>query len=154
MPKVIVDKLMDLCHDHAEQIAEQWYKSLTTNVRTADCTKLPREGAIRHAVDMYKNMGKMYFAEDCFKAVEQVLDSGGLVEDFFARGISLEENIYALILMRRHIWLYADFQALFNLNVNDMYNAVDSLNRVLLVFDYATYITAAKYHQLRIMADK
>ena len=30
-----------------------------------------------------------------------------------AKEIPLEEAIYALIMMRRHLWLYADFQALF-----------------------------------------
>jgi hypothetical protein len=145
MRAAIIDKLMDFCEQNAAQIAEQWYKSLSTNPRTTNCLKLSKDGCIRHAMNIYRNMKEMFFAKDCYKAVEHILDVGGFVEDFFARGIPPEEVVYALILMRRHIWLYADSQALFNLDTNDMYNAVACTTRVLLVFDYATYLVVKKY---------
>jgi hypothetical protein len=154
MQKAIVDKLMDFCELHAEQIAEQWYKALSTNPRTVTCRKLSREGCLRHAMYIYQNIEQMFFADDCYKAVEHVLDVGGFVEDFYARGIPLEELVYTLILLRRHIWLYADSQALFNLDVSDMYNAVNSTTRILLVFDYATYIAARKYRELAARAGR
>jgi len=154
MQKAIIDKLMDFCQFNGEQIAELWYKALSTNPKTASFHKMSKEGCIRHALTMYKNMEHMFFSEDCNKAVEHVLDVGSFVEDFYARGIPVEEVVYALILMRRHIWLYADIQALFDLNVNDMYNAVNSINRILLVFDYATYVTTRKYRELTIKTGK
>jgi hypothetical protein len=148
MQKAIVDKLMDFCELHGEKIAEHWYKALSTNPRTFAFRKLPKDACLRHVMTIYTNMEHMFFAEDCYKAVEHVLDVGGFVEDFFARGIPIEEVIYALILARRHIWLYADAQALFDLNMTDMYNYVNSTNRILLVFDYATYITTRKYREM------
>lgn len=149
MQKAVVDKLMDFCQFNGGQIAELWYKALSTNPKTANFCKMSKEGCIRHALIMYKNMVEMFFAEDCYKAVERVLDVSGFVEDVYARGIPAEEVVYALILMRRHIWLYAESQALFDLNVSDMYNCVNSVNRILLVFDYANYITTRKYRELR-----
>jgi hypothetical protein len=152
--KTITDKLMDFCEYHADQIAEEWYKALSTNARTATCRKLSKEGCLRHATYIYHHLAQMFFAQDCYKEVEHVLDVCGFIEDCYARGIPLEELIYTLILLRRHIWLYADSQALFNLNVNDMYNAIDSTTRVLLVFDYATYVAVRKYRELAARAVK
>jgi hypothetical protein len=154
MQKAIVDKLMDFCQINGEQIAELWYKAISTNPKTASFRKMSREGCILHALTLYKNIEQMFFSDDCYKTVARVLDVGGFVEDFYARGIPVEEVVYALILMRRHIWLYADGQALFNLDVCDMYNYVNSTNRILLVFDYATYITTSKYREFAAKTGK
>jgi hypothetical protein len=90
----------------------------------------------------------MYFADNCFETVEHTLDVSGFAEDFFARGIPLEEVLYAVVLLRRHLWLYADSQAVFSSSVMDMYNALDSINRVTLVFDYVLFVTARKYGEM------
>ena len=150
IPKSMIDKLMDMCDRHAPQIAELWYKSLSTNPRTTGCLVVPKEICIKHAQVIYKSIADMYFADDCFKAVEQTLDITGLVDTFFARGVPLEQVQYALILLRRHIWLYADSQMLFSPSVVDMTLAVDSINRILLVFDYASYYLARTYRELTI----
>lgn len=148
MPGTTFDKLMGMCEQHADQIADLWYKALITNSRTPAFAAASREGCLRHAVNIYQNITRMYSADDCYQAVRHVLDVGGFVEDFYARSVPLEEVIYALVLLRRHIWLYADSQALFSPSIVDMYNAVDSINRICLVFDYAFYIVANKYGEL------
>jgi hypothetical protein len=144
----LVDKLMTMSEQHADQIADSWYKALSTNSRTPAFASVSRDGCLRHAVNIYKNLTMMYSADDCYQAVQHILDVGGFAEDFYARGIPLEEVIYALVLLRRHIWLYADSQAIFSPSVLDMYNAVDSINRICLVFDYAFYIVTRKYEEL------
>lgn len=53
-------------------------------------------------------------------------------------GIPAKETIYALILMRRHIWLYAEFQAIFTSSIDQMHD-LDTLGRTILLFDYAAY---------------
>lgn len=147
MQRAKIDRLMQSCRQNAEKIAEQWYQSLSTNARTTTCMTIPREGALRHAVTIYRSIADMYFSEDCFHTVERVFDADGFAEDFYARGVPLEEVIYALTLLRRHIWLHADSQALFDTTAIDMYSAVESINRTLLVFDYANYIVASKYRK-------
>lgn len=148
MQRAMADKLIDLCDRHADEIAENWYNSLSTNPRTTSYKLMTRAGALRHANSIYKNLGKMYQADNCYQAVEQVLDVGGFAEDFFARGVPLEEVIYALVLMRRHIWLHAETQALYEMALNDMLEAVTNINRVLLIFDYASYIVALRYREI------
>jgi hypothetical protein len=152
MAKVLTDRLMDMSQRHAEEMAEIWYKSLSTNQRTKSFLAMPKAACMRHAVTIYKSLADMYFAEDCFKAVENILDVSGFAEDFYARGIPLEEVFYALVLLRRHIWLFAESEAIFN--DTDMYNALDGINRVLLVFDYAGYIVARKYREFAARASR
>ena len=65
----------------------------------------------------------------------------------FAEGLPLHEALYALILMRRHIWLYAEFQAIF-ITAVEQHQAVESLTRTILMFDYATYVLAERYEEL------
>jgi hypothetical protein len=148
MPQAAMDRLMRMCEQHAGDIAELWYKALSENERTKAFTAQPKEAAIRYAVAIYKNMGKMYFAENAYKAVEHLLNVEGQVEDCYARGIPLEEVLYALILLRRHIWIKAENDALFELALNDMYEAVKGINRILLIFDYISYIAARRYREL------
>ena len=68
-------------------------------------------------------------------------------EAIYAKDVPLPEAIYALIIMRRHIWLYAELQAMFNTAV-EMQQAIESINRTLLLFDYAIHIVAQKYHKM------
>lgn len=145
MVKAPADRLMDMCQSHADELAELWYKAFSTKPKTTSYKLMSKDGAKRHAITFYKHLGEMYFAEDCYKAVEHILDVDGFVEDFFLRGIPIEEVLYTIVLLRRHIWTFADSQALYNSVIIDMYCALESVNRVTLIFDYATYIVAKKY---------
>lgn len=145
--KALADRLMDFCDQHAEQIAEQWYKSVITNPRTPAFRSTPRESCIRNAVFLYKNLRRMYFADDPYQEVVNVLDAGGYAEEHYGRRIPLPETLYALILIRRQIWLYADASALFHA-LEDQYSVLLSSNRILLLFDYMIYIVAQKYEKM------
>ena len=52
-----------------------------------------------------------------------------------------------MVLMRRHIWLYAEFQAIF-VSAVEHQQAAESLNRTILMFDYAIYVITEKYQFL------
>ncbi len=153
MRRPLADRLIDLCIRNADQIAEHWYHALVSNSRTHAYKSMAKETCLRLATSMYKNLGKMYLSENPYQAVEQNLDVAGFVEDQFARGIPLKEIIYALILMRREIWFHSEEQSLFNVP-EDMYELVVSVNRVLLLFDYATYIVVAKYAEMSAKVSK
>lgn len=147
MVQVLGDRLIDLCTRHADQMAEQWHYALISNPRTRSFKTLDKAICQRHAIFIYKNLGQMYFAEDCHEAVSSSFDTVGFAEDYFARGVPLEEVIYALILMRRRIWLHSEQQSLY-VTPEDMNEVVLSINRVLLVFDYASYFVASRYREM------
>jgi hypothetical protein len=145
--KALTDRLMDLCSQNAEKIAEQWYKSVITNPRTPSFRSISKESCVRHATFIYKNLRRMYFADNPYQAVMRILDATGYAEEQYGRQIPLVEAIYALILVRRHVWLYAESAALFD-TAADMYPTLQSNNRILLLFDYAIYIVAEKYQKM------
>jgi len=145
--KALSDRLMDLCSQNAEQIAEQWHKSVITNKRTPTFSHNPKESCLRHATFLYKNLRRMYFAENPYQEVLHVMDATGYAEEQYSRRIPLAEAVYALILMRRYVWLYAESSALFN-TAADMYPVIQSTNRILLLFDYAVYIVIEKYEKM------
>lgn len=145
--RAFADKLLDLAEHRAEEIAEHWYKSVSKNPRTPSYHSLPKEMCISQAAAFYKSLKQLYFADNPYDEVLKLLERTQFVEDTYAKGILLPEAVYALIMMRRHIWLYAELQALFVTSV-DMYQALESVNRTILLFDYAVYIVTRKYYEL------
>jgi hypothetical protein len=154
MQRAMVDRLIEFTEHNAELIAEQWFKAVSTHERTKAFHCLAKEACIRQAISFCKNIHKLYFAENCFESVANFMDAQGIVENFFARSIPLEEVIYSFILLRRNIWLQADLQALWNPSLMDMYQAVESNNRIILIFDYATYLAVQKYRQMSVNTGK
>jgi hypothetical protein len=149
MRSALADKLMQFSSSHSGKIAEQWYKALSSNPKTPAFSAMHREACIRHAECIYKNLEKLYFAENPESAILHLLDVDGFVEDHYARGIPLEQVIYSIILLRRHLWLYAEIQALYN-GVDDLLQMVENINRVLLVFDYLIFIASSKYRLMSV----
>ncbi len=148
MRKHLADRLIDLCFRNADRIAENWYKSLVSNPRTRCYTCMDKAACLRLATSMYRNLGNMYFAEDAYHAVEQHLAATNFVDIQIGKGIPIEAIVYALILLRREIWFHSEEQSLFNIP-DDMYELVVSINRILLLFDYVTYIVVSTYESRR-----
>ena len=145
--KALSDRLMDLCSQHADEIAEQWLQSILKNSHTSTFVCNPRESCLRHASFIYKNLRRMYFAENPYKEVLSIMDATGYAEEQYSRRVPLSQAVYALIMMRRYVWLYAETSDLFN-TTSDMYLVLQSSNRILLLFDYAVYIVIEKYEKM------
>ena len=150
--RLMFDTLLDTCESHAEDIANLWYEALIKNPRTSSYRSLPRDRVVAQAISLYQNLKKLYLAEDLSREVVQLFERIQYVRDTRAKDIPLPEAIYALILMRRHIWLYAESQALFHTTPMAIYEQTRSINRTLLLFDYAIYLVAKKYHDTDLLA--
>jgi hypothetical protein len=87
----------------------------------------------------------MFFHDAPYELAEKFFEH--YAEERYREGIPLHEAVYAMILMRRHIWLYAEFQAIFITAVEHR-QAVESLSRTILMFDYAMYAITRKYREL------
>lgn len=142
----IADKLLDLCYHHAHEIAESWYKDVSKNPRTPFFHKLGMDELVRWAETLYVALKDIYFLEDTYFGVISALERTSFVHRALALNAPMSEVLYALVLMRRHIWLYADLQALF-MNAMDMLQGMNSVNRILVVFDYASYIVLRKFEE-------
>ena len=138
-------KLIALIEKHADPIARSWAKDVRRNARTPSYQDMPEEKLIPLAIRFYDNFRKMFYAD---KPAETSLEFfARYAEEQYSAKIPLHEAIYALILMRRHIWLYAEFQVIFITAVEQKY-AVDSLVRTILMFDYAITFMSRRYQEL------
>lgn len=129
-------KLLDVAEQNAEEIAEHWAKEVQTNKRTTHYRNISKDKLIVYAMDFYRNLRKLLVPEDRLEFTREYFRK--YAKKCHAMGIPLQESIYGLILMRRHMWLYADFQAIF-INALEHNQAIDSIMRIMLMMDYAVY---------------
>jgi hypothetical protein len=139
------DKLLHVTEQHAKDISDQWCKAVKSNPRTPVLQETARDQCVLFAVEFYRNLRRIYFDKPPYKEIEKYFDQ--YAEDRFREGLPLHEAVYALVLLRRHMWLYADFQAVF-LTALDQYKAVESINRTIRIFDHGIYIIIKKYGEL------
>ena len=137
-------KLIDVTEKNADKISAQWFSDVRKNHRTPSYHELPENRAIPMAVEFYKRFRELFDAEKPFEQAKKIF--GVYADDCFANNIPLHEAIYALTLMRRHMWLYAEFQAIFTTAIEQQ-QAVESINRTTLLFDYAIYVITQRYQE-------
>jgi len=107
--------------------------------------ELSEDEAIPQAIDFYHNFRNVFMAKNPYEKASQVFSIYAVRSH--EKGIPLSEAVYALTLMRRHMWLYADFEAIFTSSIERQV-AVESLNRTILMFDYAINVIIKKYEEL------
>jgi len=140
-------KLIDLIESKAENIAKQWAKDVMTHSRTPSYHSLAKDMVIEQGVNFYRLFRQMSLAEIPYEEAKKF--SWKYAEEFYSEKIPLHEALYALILMRRNLWLYAEFQGTF-FTALEKQQAVESLNRTILMFDYVSYQVTEKYQELVI----
>ncbi len=143
--KTYAIKYVELAELHAEKMAKRWAMDVLNNAHTKKYKKLDEESIVNQGIKFYKNFSKMF-------ADEKISDSAlkyfrTYAQASFAMGIPMGEAVYALILLRRHIWLYAEFQTIFSSGI-DQRQALDTLSRTILLFDYAVYEVTKEYQEL------
>jgi len=138
-------KLLDLIANNAEVMARQWAKDVTKNAKTPFYQYINEEYLIPQAADFYQKLSAVYTLQDPYPAIKGFMSK--FAEKRFKEGVPLHETLYAVILMRRHIWLYAEFQAIF-ISIVEQRQALDSQTRTILIFDYITYVVTEKYISL------
>ena len=143
--KTYAIKYIELAEQHAEKMARRWAMDVQNNVRTKKYKELEEERIIFQGIKFYHNFSKMFadekISEDALKYFRTYAQEG------FAMDIPIDEAVYALTLLRRHIWLYAEFQTIFSSGI-DQRQALDTLSRTILLFDYAVYEVTKEYQAL------
>ena len=138
-------KLLDLMTSNSEAIAGNWAKDVTRNARTPFYHDIKESYLIPQAADFYRRLTAVYTMKDPYPTIRDFMSK--FAEKRFKEGVPLQEALYAIILMRRHIWLYAEFQAVF-ITITEQRQALDSQTRTILIFDYIAYILTEKYISL------
>lgn len=138
-------KLIETVEQNARAIAQQWYKNVKINPKTPVYHTLSEEKALDQAMYFYSSFLKLFTTdkpfEDAYTLFSKYADAG------YRERIPLPQAVYALILMRRHMWLFAEYQAIFETAV-DQRHALESQSRMILMFDYAQYVVVLTYDEL------
>ncbi|MBN1366143.1 MAG: hypothetical protein JW976_15165 [Syntrophaceae bacterium] len=137
-------KLLDVTEQNAEEIAEHWAKEVQKNKRTTHYQNLKKEKLIVYAVDFYRNLRKLLVPVDRLEFTQEYFRK--YARKCHKMGIPLQESIYGLVLMRRHMWLYADFQAIF-IDILEHNQAIEGIMRIMLMMDYAVYEITQYYYE-------
>ncbi len=144
-------KLLDLMADNSEAIAKYWAKDVTRNSKTPFYHYVKDDYLVPQAAEFYRALSAIYTLRDPYPAIQAFISK--YAEKRFKEGVPLPEALYGVILMRRHIWLYAAFQAIF-VTITEQHQALDSQTRTILIFDYIAYVLAEKYMALMGEAPK
>ena len=139
------DKLLNFTEQHAQEIAKQWAKTLMSSPRTASYKKVREFKLVNQGELFYKNLKKMYFEQNTYDVATAYFSK--FAEEQFYENIPMDEAIYALIMLRRQMWLFAEFQVLFT-SALDQYQASDGINRTVLITDYGIIAIIKKYTEL------
>ena len=138
-------KLIEVVEQNAKAIAQQWYKNIKINPKTPAYHTMSEEKAIEQALSFYDNFRKLFATEKPFEDTFNLFSKNA--DACYRDHIPLPQVIYALILMRRHMWLYAEYQAVFETAV-DQRHALESQSRMILMFDYAEFVIIDRYDDL------
>jgi hypothetical protein len=145
MPMLASLKLLDLMANNSEAMARLWAKDIIKNAKTPFYHRYSEDRIMPQAADFYRKLSGVYTLQNPYPAIQAFIST--YTESRFKEGVPLPEALYAIILMRRHIWLYAEFQAIF-MTIVEQRQALDSQTRTILIFDYITYALAEKYVSL------
>ncbi|MFH1080179.1 MAG: hypothetical protein V1766_07965 [Pseudomonadota bacterium] len=143
--KAYATKLIDFIETKSEEMARQWAADVRKNHRTPSYHVIPEEKVIPQAIFFYTHFRQMFFTKNPYESAKAFF--ARYAEERYREKIPLQEAIYALILMRRHLWLYAEFRTAYETSV-DLHQMAESLNRTILMFDYAMYQITEKYQEL------
>ena len=143
--KTYAIKYVELAEKHAGRMAKRWATDVQNNTRTKKFKELDEERIVDLGVKFYRNFSKMFAEEKISEASLKYFRN--YAQESFALKIPMDEAVYALILLRRHIWLYAEFQTIFSSGI-DQRQALDTLSRTILIFDYAAYEVTKEYQDL------
>jgi hypothetical protein len=135
-------KLVELIQDHSDQLAQELVKDLLSRNETRSYKKLHKKDVYRRAYEVYSNLGS-WLSKDNPKE-ELIEHYTRLGKRRFEEGIPLNEVIMALMLIKRHLWLYI-YNAQFYQSSFEIYQSLEMNNRVVLFFDKAIHFTAMGY---------
>lgn len=138
-------KLIDLVEKNAEAIAEQWMAVVKINKRTPHYHNLPLEKLKPQAAEFYCQLKNLLMSSNTFEESQEYFLR--YAKTCYEEGIPLHEAIYALVLMRRQMWLFAEFQTTF-VTIVEHQQAIDSITRTILMMDYAVYKITQYYLEL------
>jgi hypothetical protein len=135
--------LMRLIETHAEQLTDKLIEAVRTSPRTTFLHELSEAELKQRVLDLYQNLGR-WLGEKREAEIEATYRENGRKR--FREGVPLSELIYALILMKRHLWEYVQVNDLPETGTN-LYGEEQLAVMVGQFFDTALYHAVRGYEE-------
>jgi hypothetical protein len=141
---VIATKLIKIIEKNSEIIAEKWVDEVTTSPYTRSYWNVSFEELQERAASICDRIG--YFLGRRLPRERLAAFYRRIGQSRRAQGYSVEEVVMALLLLKRHIWLFVMQEGFLNTNL-ELYQALELNNRVVLYFDRAIYFVTQAYSE-------
>ena len=134
-------RLVRMIEDHAEELTGEVLKDLSSHPRTPAYHRLTHTELHRRVYDVYRNLGR-WLGNKSDEPVEATYGALGRVRR--EEGIPLSEVVFALTLVKEHLWRYVLSSGLASSPV-DLYQEEELALLVGRFFDKATYYAVKGY---------
>ena len=141
---VVATKLVKIIEKNSSTIAERWVDDVTTLPYTRSYWNVPRDELQERAESICDRIG--YFLGRRLPRERLASFYKRLGQTRREQGYAVEEVVMALMLLKRHIWLFVLQEGFLTTNL-ELYQALELNNRVVLYFDRAIYYVAQAYSE-------
>jgi hypothetical protein len=136
---LLSDALLQILNEHALEVARQWLSDVCRNPTTLSYRKSPPEALLETARLTLSKLGGWLKNESTSLEIKDFYQMLG--RERRSQGFSLAEVISALMLLRKHIWLFVSGQGVWERPI-DVYRVLELEQRVIAFFDKAMFHTA------------
>lgn len=138
---MLFSNLLHNIETHADKLTAEFVADLETNPKTWHFARIAHDDLASGATNLYGRLADWL----------GVRDHGALDADFTARamrqrnaGIPLSEVLYAVILLKKHVWEFVKRNALVD-SIDDLYQRDEAIILIAEFFDKLIYATALGY---------
>ncbi|MEW6527336.1 MAG: hypothetical protein AB1444_11815 [Spirochaetota bacterium] len=140
----LINRFVELIEENHQVITEQFMNNLLRNPDTIAFRKLDRQLIYEFADNLYRELSK-WIAKD-YPKEEIVRFYRRVGHERFEQGIPVSQACKALILQKRHLWLFV-LDKLYD-DTTAYKEALALNNRVVLYFDRATFAMLQGYEDM------
>ena len=134
--EMLSDALVTLVRDHAEQIARGWLADVQSSPTTPSYRRADANGLLANAVTALTQFSRWLKGDRAEGEIRTFYRAIGAQRR--AEGFGLHEVLSSLMLLRKHVWVYARHQGVWQRPL-DVYRVLELDRRLVLFFDRAMY---------------
>ena len=137
-------KLIELIENNAGELTNRVCKELLTREETKSYRTLPEDLVRDRIFDVYSRLDSWLNKKSRTGEVRKAYTDLG--KKRFKEKIPLHEVVMALMLIKRHLWLYVRENQFLN-STYECYQVLEMNNKVVLFFDRAIFFTVMGYEE-------
>lgn len=141
---IIASKLIKIIEKNSDVIADRWVDDVSTLPYTRSYWAVPPDELHERAASVCSRMG--YYLGRTLPKEKLASFYRRLGKARRSKEYPIEEIVMALLLLKRHIWLFVLQEGLLSTNL-ELYQALELNNRVVLYFDRAIYYATQGYFE-------